>query len=211
MTAMHHLRRALTVGLIFAACGTAAAAPTIIEARLTYAKWRSMEMIQQTQQGSQKSVDITLPQLRIYDRDGRLLRDLTRGFAPDTFDETLRGVARKPIALKQAALGLPAELQVVERPDGTPVGDLPKADLIFVEYWADWCQPCHQQYDKLKEFMTSQKKLTTCLVHVEADSSKAYGVGGMPPSAKGLPGPPRSPAAAGSAAPEAAPTAAEGR
>lgn len=200
----------LYAALFLAAClgaSTQAGAATVIEARLTEAKWRSLTVEKMTDHGERATLSLSLPQLRVYDADGRLRHDFDRGFSPDTFTATLRELADKPLASAEAPVGLPAELAGVERPDGTPVGKLPKATLVFIEYWADWCQPCHEQLEMLTHFLATNPNLNACVLHVEADSAKSN-VGGMPPSGKRLPGPPPSPAPAGPAATEgAAPTA----
>jgi len=49
---------------------------------------------------------------------------------------------------------------------------LPSADFTIVEYWAEWCQPCHTQSEQLKKVIASQPGLSINVLHAEADPMK---------------------------------------
>lgn len=120
-------------------------------------------------EAANESGQISLPQLRIYDGQGRRVssqRGYDSGFAKD-LGELFTGGA-KP----DASHPLSEDLAKVVSYEGKPVA-LGKADFTIVKYWADWCIPCHAQSGDLKKLLAAYPKLTFNLVHVEADRSKA--------------------------------------
>jgi thiol-disulfide isomerase/thioredoxin len=113
----------------------------------------------------------SLPQLRVYDAQGRLLH------SSDGYD-TEFGAALNPLfqgkgkAKKEL---LKADLATMQRAKGQPLRSLPAADFTVVELWADWCIPCHAQSRQLAGLLRSHPKRTFNLLHVEADMPKILG------------------------------------
>jgi len=113
--------------------------------------------------------EFPLPQLRIYDRQGR--RVLERlGFHAPTFNTFVTraldgGNSPSPHLLAN-------ELALVLAPDGKPLATLPDADYTIVDYWAAWCAPCHAQDRELLKVLSARPKTRVNLLRVEADLSQ---------------------------------------
>jgi hypothetical protein len=116
-----------------------------------------------------------LPQLRVYDQQGRQVADFGGGFAPDTFRAQLEEVLRSP-SPKTGAESLEDEAKEIVEKDGTPLVKSASPDFTIVEYWADWCKPCHMQAKLLNEVVAGQPDLAITIFHVEADPQKIDGV-----------------------------------
>lgn len=111
---------------------------------------------------------LELPQLRIYDGQGRLLYD-KNGYEVGQVAETLRRAkAAKPVPGK-GENPLAAELKRFQSPEGRPLAALPGTDLRIVEWWAEWCAPCHAQAKELAEALAKTPQTKVALVHVDAN------------------------------------------
>ncbi len=141
-----------------AAPKSAAEPPLVVEAHLTIQKLASVA-------GGKDG--LTLPQLRAYDREGRLLHDFGTGFAPSAFTSTLDTLVAHPLATDGVVPTLAQELDGVVDARDEPLA-MPRATgLVFVEYWADWCQPCHAQFNALTAYLESHRHPEVTLLHVE--------------------------------------------
>ena len=60
--------------------------------------------------------------------------------------------------------------------DGKPPGKFAEADFTVVEYWAEWCKPCHMQAKFLNEVIAKHPDLAITILHVEADPQKTLGI-----------------------------------
>jgi hypothetical protein len=116
-----------------------------------------------------------LPQLRIYDRQGRQVADFGGGFNPNRFRGQLEEVLRSP-SPKEGKKSLQTELQSIVEKDGKPVEKISAADFTMVEYWAEWCKPCHLQAKDMNEVIEKHPDLTITVLHVEADPEKITGI-----------------------------------
>ena len=116
-----------------------------------------------------------LPQLRIYDRQGRQVADFGGGFDPDRFRGQLEKVLRSP-SPKEGKKSLQVELQSIVEKDGKPAEKATAADFTLVEYWAEWCKPCHLQAKYMNEVIEKHPELAITVLHVEADPEKISGV-----------------------------------
>lgn len=117
-------------------------------------------------QGGKK---FSLPQLRVYNQKGFQVADFGSG-EDDTFPATLTKVLQSPP--KENSTTLESETRILVEKDGKPLQTLPSADFTIVEYWADWCEPCHTQAEQLKKVVASQSGLSINVLHVEADPMK---------------------------------------
>ncbi len=116
--------------------------------------------------------DFPLPQLRVYDKEGR--RVLERlGFYAQTFPAFVNRALSGGTAANASRL-LSHELDLVLTPDGKPfpVSALPAADYTLVDYWASWCLPCRAQDAELQKIFAAKPGLRINLVKVEADLSQ---------------------------------------
>jgi thiol-disulfide isomerase/thioredoxin len=117
------------------------------------------------------SVHFQLPQLRIYDAKGQRVLNLT-GYG-SSFSGMLTSVLEGK-GQPQASLLLARELDRLRTVDRKPLGALPKADFTIVEYWADWCLPCHAQARDMAAVLTEYPKVRVNLLHVDADLNKLH-------------------------------------
>ncbi len=119
--------------------------------------------------------EMSLPQMRVYEKQGQLVIDFGNGFDEDTFKEQLDKVLQspKPIAGKRT---LKSELSIMVDSKNKALKDLPAADFTIVEYWADWCEPCHMQFDLLKQALKEHETLAINVLHVQADPTKLPGM-----------------------------------
>ena len=112
-----------------------------------------------------------LPQLRIYDRQGRQVADFGGGFAPDRFRGQLEKVLLSP-SPKEGKKSLENVLQSIVDKNGKPTEKPANADFTLVEYWAEWCKPCHLQAKYMNEIIEKHPDLAITVLHVEADPEK---------------------------------------
>jgi hypothetical protein len=158
----------VTTALLAPALSYAGKKPTIevVEARLTEAKWRSFLVTE----GGQAQLNVGLPQLWVYDRDGRLLQRF-EGPSPDVAADLQQLVQRGTTADKATEVALPRELKMVEPIDYVEIDALAPADLTFISYWADPCDACDAQFTALLKFLATQPKTKGRIFHVKADKS----------------------------------------
>lgn len=113
---------------------------------------------------------ITLPQLQVYDSSRIRLANIA-GVAADRFmplvDEALQR-KQGDMEMRLAAGGW-------NTMDGKPVAlaQLPPAEVYFVEYWADWCKPCHELQADLFAHIKDQD-LDAVVIKVELDPMPLY-------------------------------------
>lgn len=112
------------------------------------------------------SFQLALPQLRIFDREGRLLYDKT-GYEPKGFADDFRRVLASD---KPQGSGAPFGQEVARliTPDGKPLVEIPGTGLRIVEWWADWCAPCHAQAREMAKVLAEKPAQEVALIHVEA-------------------------------------------
>jgi hypothetical protein len=115
------------------------------------------------------SVNLQLPQLRIYNAQGRRLLEVT-GYN-SAFSGTLTSLLKGHGQADPSRLLAP-ELDRVRTADGKPLGPLPQADFTVVKYWAQWCVPCHAQTRDLVKVFASHPAVRVNLLHVDADLQK---------------------------------------
>ncbi|HXO38097.1 MAG TPA: hypothetical protein VN872_05645 [Candidatus Acidoferrum sp.] len=119
--------------------------------------------------------EMSLPQLRVYDKQGQLVGDFNDGFDDatfkDDFDKLLQSA--KPITGKA---GLTSELDIIVNLKNKALKNLPPADFTIVEYWADWCKPCHQQLELLHQALKAHETVAINILHVQADPTKLPGM-----------------------------------
>jgi len=118
----------------------------------------------------QREGDFPLPQLRIYDRQGRQVNERLGYYAPTFAAFVGRTLDGGSPAIEARALA--DELDRVVAPDGKPLAALPEADYTIVDYWATWCAPCRAQTRDLVTLLNARPKVRVNLLHVEADTSK---------------------------------------
>ncbi|HEX9943453.1 MAG TPA: thioredoxin domain-containing protein [Thermoanaerobaculia bacterium] len=115
------------------------------------------------------SINFQLPQLRVYDAKGARVLDIT-GYSA-AFSATLTSVL-KGNGRADAARPLARELDRIRTAGGKPLAPLPKADFTIVEYWADWCVPCHAQARDMAMVLAALSDVEVNLLHVNADLNK---------------------------------------
>jgi hypothetical protein len=133
-----------------------------VEARISFAKFRELAAADR----------LALPQLRAYDGTGRLRHDFGVGFAPDLAVE-LEPVLRAPRANERLPSTLAEEVAGLVGPDDAPLALAPGADLVFVQYWATWCVPCHHQLEVLRRALARTKELAVTILHVDTGAVAA--------------------------------------
>ena len=119
--------------------------------------------------------ELAIPQLRIYDKQGHQVADFGNGFGPETFKEDLDKVFQSPKPT-EGKPALKAELEIITDIKNKKLKDLTPADFTIVEYWAEWCEPCHEQSQLLKESLDTHQNLAISVLHVQADPTKLPGL-----------------------------------
>lgn len=111
------------------------------------------------------SFSVELPQFRLYDSQGWRLAN-TAGYEGGRFarllDSLLSGKGTPDGHL------LADDLPRFQAPDGKRLAEVPAADFTIVEYWADWCQPCHKQTADLVRMLGKYPKLKVNVVYVDS-------------------------------------------
>lgn len=114
--------------------------------------------------------DFPVPQLRVYDKQGRRVLERLGYYAP-TFSAFLTRALSGGSPADSSHL-LAHELDLVVTPEGKPITSVPEADYTIVDYWASWCAPCRAQDRDLIKVLASKPDLRINLVRVEADLSQ---------------------------------------
>jgi thiol-disulfide isomerase/thioredoxin len=114
--------------------------------------------------------EFSLPQLRVYDRQGRRVLERLGYYAP-TFASFV-GRSLDGGSPADPSHTLADELDWIVGTDGKPLAALPEADYTIVDYWASWCAPCRTQSRDLQTILTARPKVRVNLLHVEADTAK---------------------------------------
>lgn len=114
--------------------------------------------------------EFPVPQLRVYDKQGRRVLERLGYYAP-TFSAFLTRALSGGSPADSSHL-LAHELDLVLSPDGKPITSVPEADYTLVDYWASWCAPCRAQDQDLIKVLASKPNLRINLVRVEADLSQ---------------------------------------
>ncbi len=114
--------------------------------------------------------DFPLPQLRVYDKQGRQVLERLGYYAP-TFSPFMTRALSGGTAANPERL-LAHELDLVLAPDGKALSTVPEADYTIVDYWASWCLPCRAQDRDLVKVLTSKPGVRVNLLKVEADVSQ---------------------------------------
>ena len=112
---------------------------------------------------------VSLPQLRVYDRSGRLRHDFGFGFEPRSFGEQFEAILRSPVAQTTVPVTLAEEVEGLLDSSEHPLSVPPAADLVMVEYSATWCEPCHAQKKALLAQLQQWPALKVVLLHVSID------------------------------------------
>jgi Thioredoxin len=111
-----------------------------------------------------------VPQLRVYDKQGRRVLERLGYYAP-TFSAFLTRALTGGTPADPSRL-LAHELDLVLAPDGMAISTLPDADYTIVDYWASWCLPCRAQDQELVKVLTANSSVRVNLLKVEADTSQ---------------------------------------
>jgi thiol-disulfide isomerase/thioredoxin len=114
-----------------------------------------------------------LPQFRAYDPQGRQLYS-SEGYDLDDFKRQATRLLKGKGKPRAGAAALAADLAKVETPAGQPLPPLPPADLTLIEYWAEWCVPCHAQTRDLVQVLAKHPEVKVNLVYVDADFTKRF-------------------------------------
>lgn len=115
------------------------------------------------------SINFQLPQLRIYDAKGQRVLNVT-GYS-GAFSAMLASVLEGK-GQPQASAVVASELSRLGTADRKPLKPMPKADFTIVEYWADWCAPCHAQARDMARVLTEHPNVRVNLLHVDADLNR---------------------------------------
>lgn len=118
---------------------------------------------------------IGIPQLRVFDGSGRLLRNFGTEFSAKTFDNELAAIVAHPVAPASETPALAGELRGVVDAEGRPVSVPKDAKIVFVEYWASFCAPCHVQFNDLVRFIKTHPRLEATIVHVAVEFPPSAG------------------------------------
>jgi hypothetical protein len=114
-----------------------------------------------------RSKRMPLPQLRMYDAQGRLLWGEV-GYRP-AFDVSLAEIFEGR-AKPDAAYPLSDELARVmtARAAKKAAAVASEADFTLVKYWAEWCVPCHAQSRDLVNLFAAYADVRFALIEVDA-------------------------------------------
>ena len=111
----------------------------------------------------------SLPTLRAYNRKGEEVLSVM-GFEREGFADTLDAAAHlgRP---STPAFSLSGELAPARDARGraADADDLLAANLTIVEYWSEWCVPCHAQAAAVAEYVAARADLDVSWIKIEAD------------------------------------------
>lgn len=114
--------------------------------------------------------DFPLPQLRVYDKQGRQVLERLGYYAPTFSSFLTRALSGGTTANPERLLA--HEIDLVTAPDGKALSTVPEADYTIVDYWATWCLPCRAQDRDLLKVLTAKPGVRVNLLKVEADVSQ---------------------------------------
>jgi hypothetical protein len=117
----------------------------------------------------------TLPEFMAFTGDGKRIfqkRGMSTGFIA-----SLEASLKKKKALTREA-GLRETVGAAKTADGGALDASLAAqyDFVFVEYWADWCSPCHAQRKAVADFLAGAPTMNVLWLHIEKDFTKLEGM-----------------------------------
>ncbi len=123
-------------------------------------------LIQQLKAGTNRWV---IPVFEVYNAKGIRTYHHVGDFGSDP-----NAILSQAINAKVENQTLDDRLADLKDADGKPyrVKNTAQYDEIFVEYWASWCEPCHQQMKQVREFISKHPKLKILWIKVEQDPTK---------------------------------------
>ncbi len=162
---MPHLRSLLFI-LALTAAGSAAASSDLGPANANIFQLRlAAHAVAQKAQGHG---GITLPELRVFDTQGREIFR-AKGFKSDTLDR-LEAATTHPRPLAKGSTLVKATADVSTRAGGPfDAAHLPVADFTLITYYADWCLPCSDQVAALDSWIAQHQNWKVVWLRIESD------------------------------------------
>ena len=111
---------------------------------------------------------LTLPEFLVFTRSG------TAVFHDKGFDSTFTNDLERAMHSStpvEARVSLRDVFADVVRMDGSPTeqGIVAGYDFVFVEYWADWCAPCHQQKRAVAQYLAENPGKKILWLYIRRD------------------------------------------
>lgn len=125
---------------------------------------------------SGKGKKVFLPRLLLFDAQGRLVA-YQPGYA-DRIDYLMRrSLERDQPVSDKVNLALAVGETLDANGNAVAVDSLPKADAYVLDYWAEWCSPCHMLERDLQRFLPRWSGVRVVWLKIEADPEKAGHIG----------------------------------
>jgi thioredoxin 1 len=103
--------------------------------------------------------------------------------ATSTDDPELEEIRRRKLALLQGSVSRPVLSEPVHVDQGRFESLIAEHDLVLVDFWADWCRPCHMIAPSLAQ-IAKERSGRLVVAKVDIDSNRAlqqaFGVHGIP-------------------------------
>ena len=127
----------------------------------------------QAQADSPESFNFVLPEFKAFDKEGRNIFSEVGG--TDEF-QTLLAQALKAPTPTDNHIKTELALVTLDGSEQPPTIAYQAYDFTFVEYWADWCAPCHEQMETVRAFIDAHPKWNILWLKVEKDPLKLNGI-----------------------------------
>ncbi len=114
------------------------------------------------------SLTLTLPEFLVFRSSGAAIYH-DKGFTASFMDVV--ELAMKTNTALESKPGLTQVLAELVTMDGSPFAANAVADydFVFVEYWADWCAPCHQQRKAVEAYLAQNTEEKILWLYIRRD------------------------------------------
>lgn len=122
-----------------------------------------------------RSRELVLPEFEVFNSKGEGVFWLKNATAGAQLKEQLTNIVNSPIK-NQRELKFVLADAVPQARNFFPLNSVAQYDLIFVQYWAEWCEPCKEQMQLVDSFIKENSEVNILWLIVERDPAQMDGL-----------------------------------